>query len=137
MVILQKILENRKPEKDMGNRGSKSAPEFISYICIPIRNSHVLEAVKEQRVDGSCIGISVIKIKFPMLRCTLMGFEINYPIKILSNQINKVRWYTSISSHKPIITPQFIQNPWFITGFSDAESSFSILIQANSQYTTG
>ena len=81
--------------------------------------------------------ITIKKKKFPMLRCTLMGFEINYPIKILSNQINKVRWYTSISSHKPIITPQFIQNPWFITGFSDAESSFSILIQANSQYTTG
>jgi LAGLIDADG endonuclease len=28
-------------------------------------------------------------------------------------------------------------NPWFVTGFSDAESSFSILIQVNSKYTTG
>lgn len=27
--------------------------------------------------------------------------------------------------------------PWFFTGFADAEGSFSILIQANSQYTTG
>ena len=66
-----------------------------------------------------------------------MDFERNYQFKILSNQINKVRWYTSIASHKPTITPQSIQNPWFITGFSDAESSFSILIQANSKYATG
>nr|4YIS_A Chain A, Meganuclease I-CpaMI [Cryphonectria parasitica]4YIS_B Chain B, Meganuclease I-CpaMI [Cryphonectria parasitica] len=28
-------------------------------------------------------------------------------------------------------------NPWFLTGFSDAECSFSILIQANSKYSTG
>ena len=27
-------------------------------------------------------------------------------------------------------------NPWFLTGFSDAESSFSILIQPNLKYKT-
>lgn len=66
-----------------------------------------------------------------------MGPERDYHIKILSNQINKVRRYTSISPRKPIVTPQSIKNPWFITGFSDAESSFSILIQANRQYAIG
>ena len=50
MVILQNI-----PEKGRVNRGSKSASEIISYICVHIRNNNMLEVVKEQRVDGSCI----------------------------------------------------------------------------------
>jgi len=54
-------------ENKMGYRGSKS--DF--------------ESVKEQRVDGSWC-------KKPLhLRCTLMGFERNYQIKIPSNQLNK------------------------------------------------
>lgn len=115
-VISQNILE-----RTMGYRGSKSV--VVSDYS----------TVKEQRVDGSYIGK-----KFSVLRCTLMGFERNYQVKILSNQMNKVRWYTSIPSHKPIITPEVSNlNPWFISGFSDAESSFSILIQPNSKYGTG
>lgn len=43
--------------------------------------------VKEQRVDGSYCIIS--KSKIMQLRCTLMGFERNYQIKILSKQLNK------------------------------------------------
>ena len=132
MVILQKIFENKMPEKDssMGNRGSKSAPNVISYKRVLIRSSNVLEVVKEQRADGGYICNRI-------LRCVLMGFERNHQVNNLSHKINKVRWYTSITSHKPTVTPQSIQSPWFITGFSDAESSFSILIQANSKYTTG
>ena len=63
MVTSQEMNEN-----EMGYRGSKS--EYIN-------------SVKEQRVDGGyCIQ--------PMqLRCTLMGFERNYQIKILSKQLNK------------------------------------------------
>jgi hypothetical protein len=61
-------------EKEMGYRGSKSA-----------------YAVKEQRVDGSW------SINSIHLRCTLMGFERNYQVKILSKQINKVRSYTSLA----------------------------------------
>jgi hypothetical protein len=57
------------PEKKMGYRGSKS--EFIN-------------SVKEQRVDGSCG-----RFKFLPLRCTLMGFERNYQVNILSKQLNK------------------------------------------------
>jgi hypothetical protein len=57
-------------ENEMGNRGSKS----------DIFSSN--NSVKEQRVDGSWFGY-----KFePNLRCTLMGFERNYQIKIPSNQ---------------------------------------------------
>jgi hypothetical protein len=92
----------------MGNRGSKS--EFI------------LNSVKEQRVDGSWY----IKSKFMYLRCTLTGFERNYLFNILSNQFNKLPFSTLIQ--KPEL------NLWFITGFADAESSFSILIQPNVKY---
>jgi hypothetical protein len=56
-----------------------------------------LKFVKEQRVDGSWY-----KGFFnPMyLRCTLMGFERNYQIKIPSKQLN-IRNYSSIR-----LTPQ-------------------------------
>jgi hypothetical protein len=73
---------------------------------------------KEQRVDGSYINNLV-------LRSTLMGFERNYPIRILSNQINKLRHYSTNSDSK---SHDYILNPHFITGFADAESSFMILI---------
>ena len=57
----------------MDNRVSKSAVNLFGEIS----------AVKEQRVNGSCIN----KL---MLRCTLKGFERNYQVRIPSNRINKV-----------------------------------------------
>ena len=66
MVTNHKIDENL-----MGDRGSKS--EIFSPQPKGI-------FVKEQRVDGSYFGSN------PKLRCTLMGFERNYQLKILSNQ---------------------------------------------------
>ena len=107
-----KVTSHKIYESEMEYRGSKSG----------------LVPVKEQRVDGSYA-------KFA-LRCTLMDFERNYQVKVLSNQINK-RLYTSINTHKPIYSLNSSLNPWFLTGFADAECSFSILIQANSRYTTG
>src|SRR6266481_1528612 len=97
-VISQKI-----DEKKMGNRGSKS--DFI------------IESVKEQRVDGS-------RCKKPLhLRCTLMGFERNYQIKIPSKQLNVKKFSTfKYLSHV---------NPWFWTGLIDGEGSFSIIIDRN------
>lgn len=70
------------------------------------------KAVKEQRVDGSYLFIQ------NRLRYTLMGFERSYQFKILSKQLNNK---FSILIHSKI-------NPWFVTGFTDAEGSFSILI---------
>ena len=68
MVISHKMSEN-----EMGYRGSKS--DLLN------------KSVKEQRVDGSWL------LKWPQpirsLRCTLMGFERNYQIKVLSKQLNK------------------------------------------------
>jgi len=58
----------------MDYRGSKS--EIVS----------LTKSVKEQRVDGSyCIANS----KLMQLRCTLMGGESRYPVKILSKQLNR------------------------------------------------
>jgi len=62
MVISQKIIE-----RTMDNRGSKS--------------NFNTKFVKEQRVDDNRW------IKLIHLRCTLMGFERNYQIKIPSNQL--------------------------------------------------
>jgi len=67
MVISHKMIEN-----EMGYRGSKSE------ILHPQPNKF---SVKEQRVDGSYFGF------IPRLRCTLMGCENSYQIKILSKQI--------------------------------------------------
>jgi hypothetical protein len=103
-------------EKEMEYRGSKSVTMLANNVT-----------VKEQRVDGSWHN--------SCLRCTLMGFERNYQIKILSNQINKSRTYSSITTHEPLLH-QSSMNPWFLTGFTDAEGSFSILIQPNVNYKT-
>jgi len=101
----------------MGNRGSKSVTHLAKSVI-----------VKEQRVDGSWHNMC--------LRCILTGFERNYQPKIPSNQINKLRTYTLIAAHKPLILQPASMNPWFLTGFTDAEGSFSILIQPNSGYKT-
>jgi hypothetical protein len=91
-------------ETEMGNRGSKSECKTQLY------------SVKEQRVDGSCC--IKAKSKKMQLRCTLMGSERNYPVKIPTNQLNN-RKFSTLSNLCNI-------NPWFITGFTDAEGSFII-----------
>ena len=103
-------------EKEMAYRGSKS--------------EYFIDPVKEQRVDGSWHFLFIRKC----LRCTLMGFERNYQVKIPSKQINTLRLYSNSATHKPFAVEKSNLNPWFVTGFSDAEGSFSVLIQHNSRY---
>lgn len=83
-------------------------------------------SVKEQRVDGHrCVNST-------HLRYALMGFERNYQIKILSNQINTLRSFSSLPSNL-LCNPSDNLNPWYITGFSDAESNFTVrIIKSNS-----
>jgi hypothetical protein len=91
-------------ENEIGYRGSKSI--LITNI------------VKEQRVDGNfCINQNPMQIW-----CTLMGFERNYQLKILSSplQINTKHFSTFNSKPK--------MNPWFLTEFADGDSSFTISI---------
>ena len=123
MVRSYKIGENL-----MGYRGSKSE----------LRTNFV----KEQRVDGSWF-IKIFLNIVMNLRCTLMGRESGLHIKILSNQLNKLLFSTlNLKSSKakalasqPLAGAQnqMKLNPWFITGFADAESNFTCSIVSDSR----
>ena len=113
------VINKKMIEKEMGNCGSKS----ITFLL----NNFI---VKEQRVNSSLLG----KNDPTLLRCTLLGFEINSQVKILSNQINKFRLY--FVSHKHSLDKPKI-NRWFLTGFTDAEGCFLINIYNNSKLRTG
>jgi hypothetical protein len=79
------VTSHKMNENEMGYRGSKS--KFITQTNF----------VKEQRVDGSW---SIAKNKHMLLRCTLMGFERNYLVKILTNQLNNRRFSTLATQTK-------------------------------------
>lgn len=53
-----------------------------------------------------------------------MGFERNYQVKVLTNQLLN-KFYSTLNYQK--------LNPWFITGFADAEGSFIISIYKNAK----
>jgi len=110
------VTSHKMNENEMGYRGSKSKYNFKNKT---IQNKNY-NFVKEQRVDGSWC-------KKPMhLRCTLMGFEKNYQIKIPSKQLNKQFYSTLNQSDNKL-------NPWFITGFTDAEGCFSFAIKPDAK----
>jgi hypothetical protein len=104
-----KAISHKMSENKIENHGSKSANI----------------AVKEQRVNGSRGGI----YNTP-LRCTLIGFERNCLVRNPSNQINYLRYY---STNKPVIT----LDPWFVSGFTDAEGCFVLSVVKNNNYKTG
>ena len=107
-------------EKEMGYRGSKS----------------VFYTVKEQRVDGSW-NFKIAKLKF--LRCTLTDFERNYQIKNFSNLIIQKRHYNTLKDNNFIKNNKYtlLNKPWFITGFTDAEGCFLIIIRKEPKYKLG
>jgi hypothetical protein len=114
-------------EKNVGNRGSKS-------------NS--IKFVKEQRADGSYINQ---KINDLVLRCALREVRKKDLAGIPSNQILNKRLHESFGHPQPPkrrprsttkysknLQPQLAKgsslNPWFITGFTDGDGSFTISI---------
>jgi hypothetical protein len=105
-------------ENEMGNRGSKSVL--------------VSSTVKEQRVDGSYFG----SVSIPRLRCTLMGGESSYQIKIPSKQLNRGNKYYSSNSYFKSTYGRTPLDPYFVSGFSDAEASFIILISKEPKNVT-
>ena len=120
-------------EREIDNRGSKSIIQVSECII-----------VKEQRVDGSW---QDIKSNRSCLRCTLTGFERNcpnrqflsqnlknYQIRALSKLINKntIRYYSS----QPVQQYEHKMNPWFLTGFVDAEGCFTLRINRNKNCET-
>ena len=126
------VTSQRMSENEMGNRGSKSVTIAI---------------VKEQRVDGSwCINTNYMHLKY-----TLKGLERDYRVKIPSKQLNN-KLFSTLSSlpssleemtevvsglmeknQSNITLPPLhsfgLLNPWFITGFTDAEGCFQVLIR--------
>jgi len=111
MVTSQKMIES-----EMGYRGSKSVS--FSLACSG--------TVKEQRVDGSWL----LKNN---LRCTLMGCESSYQVKIPSKHFYRL-YSNSATSNNNNHTKL---NPYFVTGFADGESSFSTSIYKNNKLNTG
>jgi hypothetical protein len=83
-----------------------------------------LEAVKEQRVDGS----DVTDLNPVALRCTLMDFERNYQVKTLSKQLMSKNFSAFACSKL---------NPLFISGLIDAEGSFTLVISKNQKRKSG
>jgi hypothetical protein len=73
-------------ENEMGYHGSKS-DAFNNKV-----------SVKEQRVDGSWSHYLLSKSN-SLLRCTLMGFERNYQVRILSKQLNKLFFFLLLASN--------------------------------------
>ena len=127
MVTIQKIIERL-----MDYRGPKSA----------IGTSVANIAVKEQRVNGSQ-HIYLTKSKIMCLNCTLMGFERNYQAKNLSNQILQIKqlsYSRSLALQLPAANqPKLFSSlkPWFITGFTDAEGSFTVSVLKSTSIRTG
>src|SRR5689334_11262491 len=94
MVTSQKMNEN-----EMENCVSKSIVDEKTI-------------VKEQRVDGSCINLL-------MLRCTLKGLERDYQIRTPSNQINLIRLYSIVNTYEVKSQGSFYKlNPYFVTSFT-------------------
>jgi len=118
------VTSHKMNGNEIGNRGSKSEYNILpKKKPIQIKNKY---SVKEQRADGSWF-LNINK----NLRCALMGFERNYPLRILAKQLNNRPRNFSISNS---LTQQSSINPWFITGFTDAEGSFKITIIQNEKY---
>lgn len=94
-------------ENEIGYCGSKSS---------------AIVPVKEQRVDGNC------SFQNELLRCTLMAPVIGYTTEILSNQ-NNVSDNVNFTK-RPKLNKL---DPWFVTGFVDAEGFFSMQLYKDSK----
>ena len=92
---------------EMGYRGSKSS---------------AIALVKEQRVDGS------YSFQVGLLRCTLMAPVRGYQTEILSNKNNVSK--NVVVTKRPKLNKL---DPWFMTGFVDAEGYFSIELYKDSK----
>jgi hypothetical protein len=101
----------------MGNRGSKSVVVHRNF------------TEKEQRVDGKLINSSKSSLG---LRCTLNSFERNLLVIKAYPNIKFSRSYTSV-----LTTTYLKLDPFFVTGFVDAEGCFTVTFQKNLKVKNG
>lgn len=120
-------------ETEMGYRGSKSS-ETIGF-SLSVNDNLIMKGVKEQRVDGNwCFYWSNLLPRKAMqkhLRYTLMGLERGYQVEVPSKQIKRKRYNSTCT-----LTSQdnINLNLYFITGFTDAEGSFTVTIYPYSEW---
>lgn len=122
------VISQEMKEIEMGYRGTKSEDSF--NLTHPKLNEL---SVKAQRVNGNYF-------LFRKLRYTLMGGESSYQVKILSKLL-KFRQFstlTSFQSQKELMNSKYKNlNPWFVSGFIDAEGTFYIGLRKDNEYKLG
>ena len=125
-----KVITEGLLEKKMSYRGSKSTIVILDRYLV----------VKEQRVNGSCNNKNKLRLRYTLkdftARSELVMGNHNNP----SKRFIGTRMYSSISKNfltnnkEIIISNQNVSltlNPWFITGFVDAEGTFVVTIRNN------
>ena len=101
----------------------------LNHPYFKFESKNIIKGVKEQRVDGSSIFRTL-----DIVRCTLVAGKPVFGRKIYSP-----------SDHKSIINSIFKRsivtksslNPWFVTGFVDAEGSFMLGFFKSDSYKLG
>ena len=141
-----RVINYKMTENEMGYRGSKSEITEITTVRT--------NTVKEQRVDGSWS--NRLNYSPMLLRYTLMGCESNYQVNIPSKQIIiqtrnfcfDSRQHLQCKKYKPssafpdlhkattVMDSSNKLDPWFVTGFTDAEGCFGLYIFKNTNYKT-
>ena len=119
------VTSQEASEKNVGNRGSKSV--ILNNI-----------AVKEQRVYGSRYGSGVSLV---INTHTLNGLYLNPWMRNFTKvnplfNVLPLKFYSSLAVQNGL-SPSLIINPWFATGFSDAEACFSISVIKNKERKVG
>lgn len=78
-------------------------------------------------------------LKSKTLRCTLTGFERNYQVKALSNLIIHKRFNSQGTNIKINANSEIAQiiEPWFLSGFTDAEGCFLIRVRKSQKNKIG
>lgn len=122
-------------ETEMGYRGSKSSETMGLLI-----NNLIVKGVKEQRVDGNwCFYFSNLLPRKAMqkhLRYTLMGLERGYQVEVPSKQLKRNSSTCTLCEAR-LNNNNITLNPYFITGFTDAEGSFTVTIYPDEKMKSG
>lgn len=114
--------------------------------------NNFLISVKEQRVDGSSTPKLILNSKNTycmrqgVVRCTLVAGKPVLGRNTFLNNINGIKRAGFHSTNTPCnsiiqsstsISPVVDLNPWFVTGFIDAEGCFSLVLTPSNRYKQG